>query len=143
MQNILRILRYVVLGLIIVCNAIVASVAVWNQSVSPESASVYAIDIGATCLAALGLVFSFTILFLELAGQDSVTGTVWFECTWVSAFFVINLAVASAASVILVTQSCIPSYVDACTSTQTLLSFSWLITFVCKSPPLSQDVLCA
>lgn len=28
---------------------------------------------------------------LELAGKDSVTGKVWFECTWLSAIFVMNL----------------------------------------------------
>lgn len=58
MQTILNILRYVILGmglaplnfsqlipslaLLVICNAIIASVAVWNQSLSPASASVCA-----------------------------------------------------------------------------------------------------
>jgi len=134
MQNILRILHYVIFGLVVICNAILVSVAVWNQSIGPStSPSVFAVDMYIICLGALGLVFIFTILFLELSGKDSLTGTVWFEFGWISSSFVMHLAGASALSAILPEHFCLPtsdSTPGACTSTRTLLAFSWMITLV-------------
>jgi len=133
MPNILKILHYVVFGLVVLCNAILVSVAVWNQSAGPASPSVFAIDMYIICLGALGLLFIFTVLFLELSGKDSLIGTVWFECSWISSSFVMYLAGATALSAIVPEEFCLPSSEstsNGCTSTRTLLAFSWIITLV-------------
>ncbi|KAF8628390.1 hypothetical protein AX15_003914 [Amanita polypyramis BW_CC] len=133
MQNILRILRYVVFGLVVTCNAIITSVAVWDQNIGAAYHSVFSVDTYIICLGALGLVFVFLVLFLELARRDSVTGTVWFECSWTLISFAMNLAGALALSAIVPRQLCLPnpnSATDVCNSTRTLLAFSWIVTLV-------------
>jgi len=132
MQSILSILRYGILVLLVICNAIIASIAVWNQSLS-TSISVFSLDIYIILTGALGLVSTLAIVLLELAGKDSVTGKVWFECIWLSAIFVMNLAGSSAAFTILPEDSCtpgLPTPSDACISTRVLLALTWIITLV-------------
>lgn len=133
MQNILRILRHVVFVLVVICNAIITTVAVWNQSLNAAPNPAVSIDLYLICLGALGLIFILVILFLELSGKDSFTGTVRFECSWISTSFVMYLAGASVLSAIAPRQLCLSSSnltPDACNSTKTLIAFSWIITFI-------------
>ncbi|KAK2466999.1 hypothetical protein APHAL10511_001257 [Amanita phalloides] len=100
---------------------------------STTSPSVFSVDMYIISLGALGLLFVFSTLFLELAGKDSLTGRVWFECTWTSTSFVTNLTGALALSAIVPRQFCSTnssSTFDACNSTRVLLAFSWITALV-------------
>ncbi|PFH50674.1 hypothetical protein AMATHDRAFT_47698 [Amanita thiersii Skay4041] len=110
------------------CNAIIASVAVWNQSIGSGSLVHH---IYLVFLSAFSLLFIFALLCLELVGKDSITGTVLFECIWVFIFFIMSLAGASAvSSAVNPNTSCTVQNHDACTSSEVLLAFSWVVTGV-------------
>ncbi|KAF8654191.1 hypothetical protein AX16_003720 [Volvariella volvacea WC 439] len=136
MQNVLKVLRYLVFGLFIVCNAIIASVAVWNLSLSRALQNELQVDTYLTFVGAFGLVYIFAIIFLELAQKNAITGRVWFECTWVGIYWLLELAGASALSAIGPPVMCDSSHAaqvlikDGCASTQVLLAFTWLCTII-------------
>ncbi|KAF8636494.1 hypothetical protein AX17_003309 [Amanita inopinata Kibby_2008] len=127
----LRILRYVVFALFVICNAIIASVAVWNQGIDPGSRMTFYIDIYLILLGTSGLLLIFTLLFLELAGRASLTRTTYFECVWITISFVTHLAGAVALTVV-PKRSCILSLKseEACSSSQVLLAFTWITTII-------------
>lgn len=132
MNGFLRVLRYIVFGLFIICNAVIASVAVWNQSLAQSIGWTPRIDIYLAFLGCFGLAHIFTIIFIELAYRHAITGRVWFECLWVGLFWVLYLAGASALTSISPIHMC-QSQVrliinDACLSTRLLLGFTWSMT---------------
>ncbi|KAF9053579.1 hypothetical protein BDZ89DRAFT_285085 [Hymenopellis radicata] len=83
--------RYVIFALSIACNAIIASVAVWNLGFVQSLNSYYPLDNYLTFLGAFGLAVVFAVVSVELIRDRSVTGRVWFECLWIGVLFVMNL----------------------------------------------------
>ncbi|TEB31272.1 hypothetical protein FA13DRAFT_356033 [Coprinellus micaceus] len=140
MHSSLRFFRYFVFGLFLVCNAIVATVAVWNlnllqDALFPSSSSPLRTDAYLTFVGCAGLALIFPILFCELAQKSIFLVTVWFECIWVALFCLMELAGAAAASAAGADQLCAtPLYWIAipidrsaiCTSSQVLQAFSWI-----------------
>ncbi|TFK76549.1 hypothetical protein BDN72DRAFT_755999 [Pluteus cervinus] len=130
MQAILKILRYLVFAIFIICNAIIASVSVWNFSLSKAVQQELQVDTYLTVVGASGLLFVFLCIFLELAGKNSILGRVWFECAWVGVYWMLELAGAAALSAIGPKVLCgVELFVaDGCSSTQVLLAFCWICT---------------
>ncbi|KAI4517585.1 hypothetical protein K525DRAFT_260567 [Schizophyllum commune Loenen D] len=140
MVNLLLFLRYVAFAVFIICNAIIASVAVWNLSLARtvDFGSVAQVDTYLIFVAASGIVLAFTIVFTQLAIPNAVFGRVFSECIWVALYWIMELAGAAAISALgrtmcdsddlrLTNQS--PTIVhDSCASSQVLMGFSWICT---------------
>ncbi|KAL1745643.1 hypothetical protein HDZ31DRAFT_35999 [Schizophyllum fasciatum] len=138
MVNLLLFLRYVAFVVFIICNAIIASVAVWNLSLARtvDLGSVAQVDTYLIFVAASGLVLAFSIIFMELALPSAILGRVFSECVWVALYWVMELAGAAAISALgrimcdrsdlrLAQQS--PTMMhDSCASSQVLMGFSWI-----------------
>jgi len=126
--------RYLVFGLLVICNAILCSVAVWNLSYAQSIGQNFQLDAFLTFLGAFALVFIFTILIIEILRKNAVTGRPWFEVLWVGVFWIMELSGAAAVSALAPdllcgAQSALVSNV-ACSSTHVLLAFSWLSTVI-------------
>ncbi|KAF7295024.1 hypothetical protein MIND_01040500 [Mycena indigotica] len=125
--------RYLVFAAFIICNAILASAAVWNQSLVPSSARISHLDIYLTTVGALGLFLTFSIIFVELIRKNAPTSRVYFEITWCMVFFVMDLAAAAALTAVGPADMCSNGEthpVGGCTSVRVLLGFTWLCTFI-------------
>ncbi|GLB35050.1 hypothetical protein LshimejAT787_0206150 [Lyophyllum shimeji] len=137
MQSFLQVLRYIVFGLFIICNAIVTSVAVWNRSLGEAVGWTPQVDIYLIFVGCLGLTHVFTVIFIELAYRHGITGRVWFECLWVGLFWLLYLAGASAVTSIAPNRMCdlqIRILInDTCVSTHVLLAFTWIMTIILLS----------
>ncbi|KAF8921399.1 hypothetical protein CPB85DRAFT_1270661 [Mucidula mucida] len=122
--------RYVIFALSIACNAIIASVAVWNLGFVQSLNSYYPLDNYLTFLGAFGLAVVFAIVSVELIRDRSVTGLVWFECLWLGVLFAMNLVGAAYLSVhkpqLCELRSRLLLGSQACTSNQVLLAFTWI-----------------
>jgi len=158
-SSILIPLRNLVFGLSVACNAIIASVAVWNlsiaQSVDSDRASVQSIPSGIHTssltgavpvdaflifVGAFGLTLVFGIVFVTLGLQNPFTNRVWFELCWVGTLFIIEMVGASTASAIVYPTTCLnqpdEDLLDApgaCTSSRVLIAFTWICTLVLLS----------
>ncbi|KAJ7470661.1 hypothetical protein FB451DRAFT_346530 [Mycena latifolia] len=133
-MNFLATSRYLVFAVFIVCNAILASVAVWNSSlVSPPSRD-SRIDTYLVVVGALGLALTFTIIFAELIRRNAFTSRVWFEITWTTLFFVLDLAGAAILTDVGEDDMCkqhkMKLLPGSCSSTKVLMGFTWLCTFI-------------
>jgi len=137
MKNILKALRYLVFGIFIICNAIIASVAVWNHSLTDSMNWDLPVDLYLLFLGCFGLALIFTIIFVELAYQDPVTGRVWFECTWIGLVCLMYLAGAAAASATFPNLACgtqVPTSLhNICISAQVIMAFAWISTIILMS----------
>lgn len=131
MQKIFKFLRSVVFGIFVACNATVASIAVWNHSLS-QSLSQSQIDVYLAFVGCLGLVLIFPLIFLELACKDSVTGRIWFECLWVFIFWMLYLAGATAVTIIAPAHLCEISD-DECTSLRVITALAWITAVILLS----------
>lgn len=134
MINIYICLRYVLFGVFIVCNAIIASVAVWNLSLAQVVQMNFPVIAYLVFLGASGLAFIFTVIFIELARRNALTSRVWFECTWVAVYFIMELVGASAFSSLVPAKMC-PKQAEkrahgSCISTHVLLAFTWICTTI-------------
>lgn len=132
--NILLFSRYLVFGLLVICNAILCSVAVWNLSYAQSVGQNFQLDTFLTFLGAFALVFIFTIIVVEILRKNAVTGRLWFEVLWVGIFWIMELSGAAAVSASAYDLSCgaqstLVSNV-ACSSTHVILAFSWLSTVI-------------
>jgi hypothetical protein len=135
MPNIYLSLRYVAIGSFIVCNAIIASVAVWNLSLAQvagsralEQASQYMIFVGTS-----GLVFIFTVIFIELARRNAVVSRVWFECLWLMLYLLMELVGTALVSAIGPTAMCKPHLGQIkgnCVASQLMVAFGWVVTII-------------
>ncbi|KIK98845.1 hypothetical protein PAXRUDRAFT_627789 [Paxillus rubicundulus Ve08.2h10] len=127
--NSLLIARYLLFGLFVICNAIICSVAVWNYSLTranqTSQVDVYLIFLGAFSLASI-----FTLIFVELLCTNPFTTRVWFECGWITVFWVMDLAAAlTAIEPELRCSHRVIAFVDPlCASAQVLLVFTWVGT---------------
>ncbi|KAJ3476278.1 hypothetical protein NLI96_g11271 [Meripilus lineatus] len=132
MASILLSYRYFLFGAFIVCNAIICSVAAWNFSLARYTGIDLHVDVFLILLGVSGVVFLLPIIFVDLFRKNALYTKVWFECTWVAVFWVLELAGASAVTAIIPPELCVPDSdaiaVNACTSTRVLLAFTWLIT---------------
>ncbi|KAJ7219173.1 hypothetical protein GGX14DRAFT_434908 [Mycena pura] len=136
-MDFLATLRYIVFAVFTVCNAILASVAVWNSSLIASSGRDTRLDIYLVVVGALGLALTFTIIFVELVRRNAFTSRVWFEMLWITLFFAMYLGGASVLTVVGPDDMCnqqqdgkdllLPG---ACSSTRVLMGFTWLCTFV-------------
>lgn len=138
MSNVLNVFRYFVLGLFVICNAIIATSAVWNISiVQPAGAplsSALRTDAFMIFVGSSGLILIFPILFCELANKDIFFVRTWFECGWVALFCILELAGAAATTATGVDQICNASLLtvlavsdnSACISSQILQAFTWI-----------------
>lgn len=125
--------RYTVFGFFVICNATIASVAVWNMSIvqvigwklSSTQIDAYLIFLGSS-----GLALILPVLFFELFEKNVILGRIWFECTWTALFGAMELAGAIALTAVEHTQLCQPLRIftssSPCTSTQVLQAFTWL-----------------
>lgn len=125
--------RYTVFGFFVICNATIASVAVWNMSIvqainwklSSTQIDAYLIFLGSS-----GLALILPVLFFELFEKNVVLGRIWFECTWTALFGAMELAGAITLTAVTHTQLCqrlrIFTSSSSCTSTQVLQAFTWL-----------------
>jgi hypothetical protein len=142
-MNFLATLRYLVFAIFIVCNAILASVAVWNSSLDVSSSNREShVDVYEVVVGALGLALVFTIIFVELVRRNAFTSRVWFECLWTTIFFGLYLGGAVVLSVVGVDEMCESTTQSknsesqsllppgTCASSQVLLGFTWSCTFV-------------
>jgi len=137
MQSIPKVFRHFVFGTFIICNAIIASASVWNFSISKAIQQELRIDTYLTFVGVSGLLFISAIIVLELLRKDAITGRVWFESSWVGIYWMLELAAASALSAVGPTVMCGRKAVNAipqsCSSTRTLLAFSWICTIILMS----------
>jgi len=89
------------------------------------------IDIYLIFLGALGLVFIFPIVFLEILSNSHLTGLVWFECTWIVLFWLMELAGAAAITAVSSGGLCESGGSRSlCVSTQVLQAFTWICTVI-------------
>jgi len=134
MTNILLFSRYLVFGFLVICNAILCSVAVWNLSLAQSVGRNLQVDAFLTFLGAFALLFIFVILLVEILQRNAVTGRLWFEVLWVGLFWIMELSGAAAVSAIAPDLLCGAQFVlgnnDTCTSTHVLLAFSWLSSLI-------------
>jgi len=132
MAGVLVVFRFCVFVTFIICNAIICSVGVWNISFAESAGlnhqiSAYLIFLGAFCLLCV-----FPILFIDLVRKNAITSRIWFECTWVGLFWVMELSGAAAVSADMSDVMCSAqvqqSMMGACTSTRVLMAFTWICT---------------
>jgi len=137
MQRILLTLRYVVCGVFIICNAIVASVAVWNLSIVQsikDDFPLVQLDYYLVCVGASGLALTFAIIFVELGRRNAFTSRVWFEVSWVGLYCSVDLAGASALSAMAPGRLCQDQdhkhdvAPGGCSSARVLMAFTWIST---------------
>ncbi|KAJ7774713.1 hypothetical protein B0H16DRAFT_1508015 [Mycena metata] len=135
-MNFLVTLRYLVFAVFIVCNAILASVAVWNASlVSPRGRDTR-IDTYLVVIGALGLALTFAIIFVELVRRNAFTSRIWFETLWTAIFFLLDLAGAATLTAVGPDDMCTPSKhgkalpPGSCVSSRVLIGFTWLCTLI-------------
>jgi hypothetical protein len=141
-MNFLATLRYLVFAFFIVCNAILASVAVWNSSLVPSGRDSH-IDTYLVIVGALGLALTFTIIFVELIRRNAFTSRVWFEILWTTTFFGLDLAGAAILTALGPDDMCKPKILSrnkqqqqqqlppgSCSSSRVLMGFTWLCTFI-------------
>ncbi|KAJ7156080.1 hypothetical protein C8R43DRAFT_999188 [Mycena crocata] len=133
-MNFLATLRYLVFAVFIVCNAILASVAVWNSSLVIPSSRDSRIDTYLVVVGALGLALTFAIIFTELARKNAFTSRVYFEIIWTTLFFSLDLAGASILTAVGPEDMCKhrrqDSSANICSSTRVLMAFTWLCTVI-------------
>jgi len=141
MLNLLKILRYFVFVVFVICNAIIISVAVWNLSIveaifvdtTAKMVDGYLIFLGTS-----GLLLIFPILFFELYGKDVFLGRVWFELLWVVLFSLMDLVGAAVTTAHSGSQNCdsaVLAYLTSiqespCPSSQVLQAFTWICTIL-------------
>ncbi|THH05452.1 hypothetical protein EW145_g4780 [Phellinidium pouzarii] len=83
---------------------------------------------------AFGLVVVFPVLFIEVTRRGAVSSRVWFEVSWITLFWVLNLAGAVAGSAVVSKAMCNFTSAEvhhsgpACASARVLVVFSWLNT---------------
>ncbi|KAI0647202.1 hypothetical protein C8Q79DRAFT_907599 [Trametes meyenii] len=130
MANSLSVYRYSCFGFFILCNAIVCCVSVWNLVLAQQIGWDLRIDAYNIAISALGILFIFPVMCIDLLRKNSLVGRVWFECVWVGLFLILQLIGASAVTAILPNLLCslpanflLPS---SCISTKVLLAFAWL-----------------
>ncbi|KAJ7046671.1 hypothetical protein C8F04DRAFT_1061311 [Mycena alexandri] len=136
-MNFLATLRYLVFAVFIVCDAVLASVAVWNASlVSPQGRDTR-IDTYLVVIGALGLALTFAIIFVELVRRNAFTSRIWFEILWTALFFLLDLAGAAILTAVGPDDMCTPTKQKSkalppgsCVSSRVLTGFTWLCTFV-------------
>jgi len=137
MQSLPKVFRHFFFGTFIICNAIIASVSVWNFSISKALQQELRIDTYLTFVGVSGLLFISLIIVLELLRKDSITGRVWFECSWVGIYWMLELAAASALSAVgprvMCARKAVKVISESCSSTRTLLAFSWICTIILMS----------
>ncbi|TFK54985.1 hypothetical protein OE88DRAFT_1653581 [Heliocybe sulcata] len=135
MRSLLLYLRALVFGLFIVCNAIICSVGVWHFSLAQMISYNPPVDIYLIFLGALGLLFIFSVIWIDMVRKTAVTSRVWFECAWTGVFWVMELAgtaalTASVPTTIMCSSNAALVAPQACTSTKVLLAFTWLIMII-------------
>jgi len=124
-------LRCIVFGIFIICNAVVASIAVWNHSLSQSVVwnAQSQVDIYLAFVGCLGLALIFPLLFTELVRKDWITGRIWFECFWVCLFWTLYLAGATTVTAITPSTVCkVPDH--ECTSVRVIMAFTWTTTAI-------------
>jgi len=128
--------RYLVFASFIVCNSVLASVAVWNASLSPPARD-SRLDTYIVVVGALGLALTFAIIFTELVRRNAFTSRVWFETLWTLLFFLLDLGGASALAAVgpddMCNQQSPPSNSNTgqqCTSLRVLMAFTWLAALI-------------
>ncbi|KAI8998502.1 hypothetical protein BD414DRAFT_475251 [Trametes punicea] len=129
MAHSLSVYRYSCFALFILCNAVLCCVSVWNLAVAEEIGWNPLIDAYMIAVSALGLLYIFPVMCIDLLRKNSLVGRVWFECVWVGLFWLLDLAGAAAVTAVLPNLLC-SSAADllsfsSCVSTKVLLAFAW------------------
>ncbi|KAI0636822.1 hypothetical protein C8Q77DRAFT_526396 [Trametes polyzona] len=132
MANSLSAYRYFSFGVFILCNAVVCCVSVWNLALAQQIGWNPLVDAYMIAIGALGILFIFPVMCIDLLRKNSLVGRVWFECVWVGLFLILQLVGASAITAILPSLLCsIPANFllpTSCISTKVLLAFAWIGT---------------
>jgi hypothetical protein len=134
MIKIYSLVRYIVFGLLIACNAVLASVTVWNFSLAQIAKISFPVEPYLIFVSISGLILTFTLIFIQLFRRNAIS--VWLECTWSGTFLVLQLAGAAAVSGTTPVEMCsrrlnkIVQLKGTCVSTQVVLAFSWISTVI-------------
>jgi hypothetical protein len=123
--------RYLMLAIVILSNAIICSVSVWNYFIAQAINYNLQVDAYLVFLGAFSLSFIFLTIFTGLIWKNSVTCHVWYESLWVGVFFCLEFAGAVGLSSVVPELLCNASSVvtplpQSCTSTRVLLAFTWI-----------------
>ncbi|RPD66295.1 hypothetical protein L227DRAFT_606409 [Lentinus tigrinus ALCF2SS1-6] len=124
--------RYASFGLFTLCNAVICCISMWNLVLAQQIGWDPLVDAYLIALSALGIIFIFPILCIDLLRKNALVSRVWFEAVWVGLFWIAQLAGAAAATAILPNMLCnfaadllIPG---SCSTTKVILAFTWINT---------------
>ncbi|KAI0720939.1 hypothetical protein C8T65DRAFT_631696 [Cerioporus squamosus] len=124
--------RYASFGLFTICNAVICCVSVWNLVLAQQIGWDPLVDAYLIALSALGIVYIFPILCIDLLRKNALVSRVWFEAVWVGLFWIAHLAGAAAATAILPNMLCnfaadllIPG---SCSTSRVIIAFTWFNT---------------
>jgi hypothetical protein len=120
--------RKALFALFLVSNAIIASIAVWYNSLSETSGRDQHIGAYLIFLGVFAIAFIIPIIAIDILRRNAVPSRVWFECVWVGFFWVLELAGASAITASSSGSLTCQAGDSACTSSKVLIAFTWLCT---------------
>ncbi|KAI0748273.1 hypothetical protein C8Q80DRAFT_729225 [Daedaleopsis nitida] len=130
MSNSLSTYRYSCFALFTLCNAIICCVSVWNLLLAQQIGLTPQVDAYLIAISALGILYIFPVMFVDLLRKNALVGRVWFEALWIGLFWVLQLAGAAAATAMLPSMMCNFAAVllipGSCTTTKILLVFTWI-----------------
>ncbi|KAH7889290.1 hypothetical protein F5I97DRAFT_496613 [Phlebopus sp. FC_14] len=133
MKDKLLLARYLFFGFVVICNAIICSVAVWNYSLVHANQTLQ-VDVYLIFLGAFGLAWIFTLMFIELLCSNPITTRVWFECVWIALLWLMELAGAAAITAIGPELQCARQAIlfvyTLCVSQRVLVAFTWICTII-------------
>ncbi|KAF8522215.1 hypothetical protein BU17DRAFT_87315 [Hysterangium stoloniferum] len=137
MSNIFLVFRYLAFALFITFNSVICIMAALNLgSLIPHTQKFPEVDSYVIFTGAIGLVFVFPVIFVELIRKNAFIARVFVEIIWVGLLWVMNLSAAAATTAISSQIVCLPKgkqLAISCTSTKLLLAFTWLNTITLLS----------
>jgi len=130
-----QVARYASMGLLVLFNSIICSVAGWNFGLLSDRGLYVPVDVFLIFVGGLALVTILPVLTVDIIRTGAITSRVWFELVWVGIFWVLELSGASALTAITPTLLCDPTaiashFTSTCMSTRALLAFTWLSTIL-------------
>jgi len=125
--------RSFVFVLFMICSCIICSVGVWKLSLDDSAGLNSQITAYLVFLGAFGITCGLPVMFIDILRKNAFTSRISVECVGVGILWVMHLSGAAAISANFINAQCtgsVPaSAVNACTSAQVLIGFSWIATF--------------
>lgn len=129
MANRLIAYRYFAFAVFLICSAIICCTSVWNLSLSGISNEHRQVDVLLIFASTLGLLYTLSIICVDLAYQNAAVCRIWIECMCIGLFWLFHFSGAAALSAILPGMTCAGSDHMTCVSTEVMLGFAWLSSF--------------